>query len=151
MSAHAAPLPYRSTLCDARRGGVGDGGSNQPTQNVVEPEKHGYTLIAGVPGFGTLATKFFLLTLPSVGTDRTRRWYGQYQALVRTVPSVGTDSTKRWYGQYQALVRTVPGVGTDNTKRWYGRYQALVGCTRPRSRLSALSSRKSNLLQNNTL
>ncbi|WP_195500742.1 hypothetical protein [Bacteroides clarus] len=66
----------------------------------------------------SLKNQLFNGTIPvsTVGTANTKRWYGEYQALVRQIPNVGTTDTKRWYNEYQALVRQIPDVGTDNIK-----------------------------------
>ena len=57
----------------------------------------------------SLKNQLFNGTIPvsTVGTADTRRWYGEYQALVRQIPNVGTTNTKRWYGKYRTLVQTI--------------------------------------------
>lgn len=49
--------------------------------------------------------------VPSKGTKNIRRWYGQYQALIRAIPRDGTSATTRRYDRYHRVKQTsVPGI-----------------------------------------
>ncbi|MCG4563536.1 hypothetical protein [Bacteroides stercoris] len=49
--------------------------------------------------------------VPSKGTKNIRRWYKEYQRMVRAIPRDGTRATTRRYDRYHRVKQTsVPGI-----------------------------------------
>ena len=51
-----------------------------------------------------------------------QQYQDEYQTLVASVPSVGSQATKRRYSGYQGLVATLPRLGSEDTKSGYPQY-----------------------------
>ena len=52
-----------------------------------------------------------------------QQYQDEYQTLVASVPSLGSQATKRRYSGYQGLVATLPRLGSEDTKSGYPQYQ----------------------------